>query len=554
MTARGIAPSMLFDRHPARVRTPGAGARRYCLSLAVSCFALVFSSGAVFAEEPEEYHLNLSKGLIHYSHGKYREAERYLSQAQSAKPGDPHAGYYLGQALIRLRRYGEAEERYREILQRHPDDARARLGLGMAQYHQAEYGAALTNLTYAEQSMPDDPVLFYYEGLAYSGVEAYDEAAGKFRRAAELSPDLTQEARYQAGLAYSAGGARDRADQEFHAVIAADPQSKLAQAARDSLQAGEGAGISQAPSKRWDLYLALSAQYDSNVVLLPSGTQPLGGGISRRDDFVSVLFGGGEYRFLQTDTWTAGAGYSLYQNLHARLSDFNVQDHTPTVYVSRRFGMAQLRLQYIFDYVSVGGDSYLLSHAFQPTVTIAESNRTFTLLLFRYQDKDFKEWDRSLDRLGVNQTRDGKNWMFGVSQYYLFPHNRGHVRGGYTFDADRTGGGDVSQAVPGVPSPADWAYNGHRFSAGVAYAPWTSTTFDLGFHFYRQDYLNANSFSDTGATERRDNIYMATVTGVRDVTSWLWVALQYSYTRDQANVAAFDYTRHIVSFTVGGQF
>lgn len=520
------------------------------------CAAALVLPGLVLAEEPEEYHLNLSKGLIHYSQGKYREAERHLSQAQAVKPGDPHAGYYLGQALIRLRRYGEAEERYREILKRHPDDARARLGLGMAQYHQAEFGPALTNLTFAEQALPEDPLLLYYEGLAYSGTKAYGDAADKFRRASELSPALAQEARYQAALAYSAAGERIQADREYRAVIDADPQSNLATSAREALRSGEGAAMTRMPSKRWDLHLAVSAQYDSNVVLQPAGTQPPGGatGISRQDDFVSSLFGGGEYRFVQSEAWTAGAGYLFFQNLHANLSDFDVQNHTPTLYVSRRFGMAQLRLQYIFDYVSVGGDSYLMSHAFQPTVTVAETNRTFTLLLFRYQDKDFKGWNRSLDRLGVNQTRDGKNWMFGVSQYYVFPDNRGHVRGGYTFDADRTGGGDVAQAVPGVPSPADWAYNGHRISAGVAYVPRTGTTLDVGFQYYRQNYLNANSFSNTGTVERRDDVYVATVTGVQDVTARLWLALQYSYIRDQANIVSFDYARHILSFSVGGRF
>ena len=75
----------------------------------------------------------------------------------------------------------------------------------------------------------------------------------------------------------------------------------------------------------------------------------------------------------------------------------------------------------------------------------------------------------------------------------------------------------------------------------------------LAFDYYRQNYSNPNSFSPDG-TVRKDNIYQLTGTAVRDIRSWLWLALQYSYTRDQSNVDAFNYTRNIVSLTVGGAF
>src|SRR4051812_11403102 len=64
-------------------------------------------------EEPREYDFDLSKGLVLYHSERYSEAERYLAEAVKAKPGDPVAGYYLGQSLLRLKRYGTAEERYR---------------------------------------------------------------------------------------------------------------------------------------------------------------------------------------------------------------------------------------------------------------------------------------------------------------------------------------------------------------------------------------------------------------------------------------------------------
>lgn len=503
-------------------------------------------------EEQHEYDFDLSKGLYLYSTRQYQEAERYLREAVAARPGDSQAGYYLGQTLLRLGRYDAAEERFREVLRRHSDDARARMALGMVLYHQDRYSDALTHLSSAEADLPDEPLVYYYEGLAAAALRLFPLASEKFLRAGVLDPELGRDVNYRRGASLASQGKPEQATDAFRtAVLSGAPLSG---------QSGATPLTDAVPlsAKRWDLQAALSLQYDSNVVLLPSGAQPPGGstGISHKSDFVTVLNGRGEYRFIQNDKWTAGAGYGFYQNIHARLSDFDVQNHTPTIYVQRQFGQAQLRLQYILDYVTVGGDPYLLSNALQPILTVPESERTFTQAFVRYQNKDFKSFRDG--QLGVpnntNQTRDANNWMVGGMQYFLFQENRGHVRAGYTFDTDRTGGGDVARAVPGVPSKADWSYTGHRLSTGVSYQPLTATRVDLALDYYRQGYDNPNSFSTTGTTVRKDNIFLLTGTAVQDLRSWLWLAFQYSYTRDDANVPAFNYTRHVVSFTIGGRF
>lgn len=495
-------------------------------------------------EPNQDYDFHLSKGLYLYSRHEDKESQRALAQALSAKPGDPVAGYYLGRSLLRSRQYGAAEDRFREVLQRHPDNGQARLGLGMALYHQGRHADALDNLSAAESRVHDEPLVYYYQGLAAAALHSFKEAGEKFQRAGALDPEYAQDVHYKRGASFYGQGKLEQAADEFRAAMNADVARQAPAAApQDPLRS---------PAKRWDLNAALSLQYDSNVVLLPSGLSTPGNNISRKDDFVTVFAGGGEYRFIQDDTWTVGAGAGFYQNLHAKLSDFNTMDLTPTLYAQRRIGAGSLRFQYLLDYVTVGGDSFLLSNALLSTVTVPESERTYTQAFVRYQHKDFMEFQ--LDRSGVNPTRDANNWMVGAMQYLMFQDNRGHVRAGYTFDTDRTGGGDVAQAVPGLPSKADWSYIGHRFSTGVAFQPLTATKVDLAFDYYRQGYDNPNSFSGSGTTVRKDNVFLLTGTAVRDLNSWLWAAFQYSYTRDDANIAAFSYVRHVVSFTLGGRF
>jgi tetratricopeptide (TPR) repeat protein len=521
---------------------------------------------------PQQYDLALSKGVLKFNQGEYVEATTFFRQALDAKPGDPDASYYLGQTLIRTKRYQDAERLFRTAVEGDPSSGRAKLGLAMAQYHQEKYQEALSHLKAAQLQLPNDPLVYYFQGLTYIRLGAYDKADAPLTKAIQLSPDLVPEGHYQRGVAQYGLGRYDEAAAEFEAAIAAEPNSELAQAARVYLtQIREGTQGTErrrldptqpripapaAVQKRWDLSFSVSPQYDSNVVILPLGVQPPGGssGISQKSDYRTVFTGRGEYRPLQTDNWTVGTAYGFYQSFHHKLSGFDVQDHTPSVYVQHRYGRFQSRMDYLFDYVTVGRDPFLVSHALRPVFSVREGDNWFTQLQLGYQNKDFKD-----DRFALNSTRDGKNWLIGVSQFYHFAENAGVVRVGYIYDTDRTGGGSPSVAF--APSNADWAYTGHRFSTGLRLPPVWTLTPDFTFDYYRQNYDNPNffsvdpnNFSQGGRTVRHDNIYIVTAGVSRPIAQRIFLGLQYSYTRDVANIPLFNYERMVYSLTLSGSF
>jgi Flp pilus assembly protein TadD len=519
---------------------------------------------------PQQYDLALSKGVLKFNQGQYEDAGTFFRQALDAKPGDPDASYYLGQSLIRTKRYQEAEMLFKTAVEGDPASGRAKLGLAMAQYHQEKYQEALNHLSEAQTQVPNDPLIYYFQGLSYIRLGAYDKADAPLTKAIQLSPDLAPEGRYQRGVAQYGLGRYDEAASEFEAAIAAEPTSELAQAARiyltnirDGSQGTERRRLDPtqpripvptATQKRWDLSFSVSPQYDSNVVILPLGVQPPGGstGISRKSDYRTVFTGRGEYRALQTDNWTVGTTYGFYQSFHSTLSGFDVQDHTPSVYVQHRYGRFQSRMDYLFDYVTVGRDPFLVSHALRPVFSVREGDRWFTQLQLGYQNKDFKS-----DRFALNSTRDGKNWLLGVSQFYHFAENAGIARVGYIFDTDRTGGGSPSVAF--APNNSDWSYTGHRFSTGLRMPPVYTWTPDFTFDYYRQNYDNPNFFSSTnplvgGRTVRHDDIYIVTAGISRPMTQHLFLGFQYSYTRDMANIPLFNYERMVYSVTLSGSF
>jgi len=430
-----------------------------------------------------------------------------------------------------------------------PTRPQAWLGLGIAQAYLGRYHEALASLNVAQQLDSQNPLVYFYQGVVSHELKAFNQSPALFSRAMALSPDLTPTARYYTGMSYYERGLLDQAQREFEAAIAqGEPESELARTARAILQQRMAA-----PSgpKQWDLNLSVSGQYDSNVVLLPIGIQPPGGstGISQKDDFRMTVYARGEYRPIQTTDWTAGISYGFYQSLHQTLTAFDIQDHAPSVFVQRQIGIVTARLQYAFDYVRVGQDPFLLAHAVQPIVTFAEGDRLFTQLQFRYQDKNFQD-----DRFVGNSFRDGKNWLAGITQYAYFAQGTAHIRAGYTFDTDRTGGGHPAVATPGVQTSADWSYRAHRLSAGLGLPKVMTLESSLAFDYYFMNYDNPNSFSSDGSTKRRDNVMFFTATIGRSITKALSIAAEYNYTRDQSNLAVFDYNRSIFSLTLSSRF
>ena len=517
--------------------------------LNVAIFLAVASSYAQVALPSESYDLNFSKGLAEYSLDRYDSAERFFRQALEAQPGDPQATFYLGQTLTRAKKYEAAESLFRKLLETDPSSGRGQLGLGIVLYNRERYRDALSSLANAEKALPNEPLVYYYQGLSHYQLAEYDQIPPRLLRALTLGPDLGPSAHYYSGLAYYERGVLEEAQAEFEAVRDVDPQSDLGKSAADYLEQIKR-GV-RAPGKRkiWDLTLSVSAQWDDNVVALPRGTslRPEATGIPRQSDYSTVFFLRGEVRPFQRGLLLAGANYSFYQSLHRTLSGFDVESHTPVVFLQHTAGPVQTRLQYVLDYVQVGRSPYLVAHAFAPIVTVTEASNLFTQFQLRYQEQDYQH-----GRFKFNSLRDGHNWLIGATQFWLYAKNTAHVRAGYLYDNQVTGGKGVSLAT--IASAADWAYEGHRFLVGTTLPPMYQVRLDVGFDYYLQNYDSANSFSSGGDVFRMDQVYTYTVTASRQVAERLALALQYLHTRAESNVAAFDYNRNIYAVILTGQF
>src|SRR2546422_6551121 len=238
-----------------------------------------------------------------------------------------------------------SEAVFRKLLQMQPGSGRAYLGLGIVLHNQERYREALDSLAQAEKASPNEALVYYYQGLSHFKLAEYQQMPPRFLRAMTLGPDLSSSAHYYSGLAYYQQGILDEARAEFEEAQKLEPESEFGKSAAAYLeQIKTGVPIQQ--RKRWDLTFSVSSQWDDNVVLLPSGFSPPAGptGISRSSDYRTALYLRGETRAFEQGPFVAGASYALYQSFHRTLSAFDVESHTPTVFVQHtEIGRASCR-------------------------------------------------------------------------------------------------------------------------------------------------------------------------------------------------------------------
>jgi len=169
----------------------------------------------------------------------------------------------------------------------------------------------------ALQKHPDDPTATLYLGIAQSR-SGNKEAGLSLKKALALNPTNLR-TNLELGIFYFNQSAFGEAEDHFNTTKKLVPQTELSDMADKYLRVMKQGGA----EKPWSLNISLGGQYDSNVSIAPDGT-PLPEGITHKSDWRAIAYLNGRYTFINTRTVEGSAGYSLYQSLHSRLSDFDV--------------------------------------------------------------------------------------------------------------------------------------------------------------------------------------------------------------------------------------
>ncbi len=471
-------------------------------------------------------------GVEAYESGSYQEAINSLKKAIELEPGNLEFQYYLGLTYSAMGKYEEALEVFGKIVEREPVTFRkAYFEIAAVYSKQKQYQKAIDTLSLVEEIAPKDVRVYLEKGYAFQKIKKYDLAIQNFNKAKDLEPKMLQLIYYNIGAAYFEAEAFDKAEEMFAKSIEVNPDTSVAQNARQAIVNARGAKKARRP---WYLSGSFTLSYDDNVLQKAleqaAIVSPTGETLDEADFFQTLIIRGG-YKLLNRKDLELGAGYSLYCTGYRDLVDSNIIGHIPHLYLNYNRHPFYFRLPYEFSYYRTGGkengqdmgfyltfgsdsDKKLKMHALSPTLTIVEPHNLKSEITFAYQDMDY------LDHV----TSDADQFSIGIVQYYQFSNKEIYPRAGYKYGSE-----DADQSI--------YSYKYHQLLLGIASAlPWWKTRGDISLTYEKTAFHSNPFYTLTG--EREDKKYILALSIAKPLSDIFQLAFSYSYTHSDSNVSS----------------
>jgi hypothetical protein len=404
-----------------------------------------------------------------------------------------------------------------------------KMARGVLAFESGKFPEAAGEFQAALSEKPDDPAATLYLGIVQS--RAGDpQAEVTLKKAVGLNPKDAR-ANFELGILYYQKNIPEEANDYFEAAAALSPGSEIAARSQEFRKAS--GGRMGAKTKPWSLSLGLQGQYDSNVVLSPSGAA-LPQGISGKSDYRTVALLDGRYRFLSGPTGNLSAGYGFYRSWHGDLTAYDVLRHA----LDLRGGIplcsfAGVEAAYTFEYVDVSSEKFSGTHGVGAGVTVREGKGHSTSLRYQYRHAGYG--DAAL--FPSNSDRDGDNHLVGVTQRASFGKSVS-VSAGYAHDEDRA-------------KQAWWDAKGDKGFAAIGIsAPYRTS---LGFYgeYYKKRY---GAVDPQFSVRREDRTTTLSATADISFTDNYGLSLGYSYVKNDSGIPALEYTRSITSATLTARY
>lgn len=403
-----------------------------------------------------------------------------------------HIAY--GVSALEINHYRDAADEFRAALKEHPDDPTATLYLGIAQSRSMDKEAA-SSLKKALAINPENPRTNLELGILYFNQSAFSEAEDYFINTKKLAP-----------------------------------KTEFSEMAEKYLRAIKGGGA----EKPWALHISAGGQYDNNVAIV-SDDIPLPESVSHKSDWRAIFYLKGIYTIFSSKAFESSAGYSLYQSLHSRLSDFDLTQHLFELKgVYTLAPSVKLNGAYSFEYIYLGGDDYDYAHAFSPSLTLTEGKGISTVIDYRYRYSHFMD----SDLFTTNSARTGSNNLIGITQNFPIGNSIA-AKVGYSHDEDST-------------KKDYWDYSGDKVFLGLRFSMPYRSFLDLYGDYYKRDYDGADPAISDANRNDTSRTYSASLT--KAFGDRYSLTLAQLYTRNRSNIEAYDYNRAITSLFLNVRF
>ncbi|HXQ21260.1 MAG TPA: tetratricopeptide repeat protein [Candidatus Acidoferrales bacterium] len=514
--------------------------RRSVIAFVALCCLLAAGT----ARASEQSQLLSSRGLVEFHADRIAKALELFEQAVAADPQDMYARYYHATARGRLGDFDSAIADLRAVLAAMPYLDQAALDLGVALIQTHKYREALPLLRQAQRTSDLDGEASLFLGLGQLRLDRIREGRRNFQRAAAKGENQRLTATYYEGVADYQEGYWASAEAHFAEVIKESPDSAIGREAAAFLTK-----IRRGQQQRYQVYGALGFQYDSNVVLAPSDEAiKSSNDISKQADGRGTISAGGLYIPWRSDHLQLSLGYDFYQSLHFKLSDFNLEDHGPSMQLSGHTGPIQYGVIGRYDYYLLESDSFLQEGTVLPWIAILDGRVGRTEVSYRMRRRDFKKL--SFD------VRDSFNHAAAVRETIYLGAPERSVSIGYQFDRE--------DPVPsarleheGVFTESDarsFAYDGHELDAGVGWAFPYAVTADATYAFRYELYAAESENPLDNLQPRKDKEHQFVIALRKQLNEWFDVTAAFLGDFNNSNDPRFKYDRQIVSLTLGVRY
>lgn len=398
---------------------------------------------------------------------------------------------------------------------------------GIADLETKHYRDAIDEFRAALKEHPNDHTATLYLGIAQSR-SGNREAGDSLNKALTLNPNYPR-TNLELGIFHFNQSAFGEARNLFNTTKKLAPQTELSDMAENYLRVMDDGKT----GKPWSLQISLGGQYDSNVAIV-ADAQPIPPGISDKSDWRAVVYLKGRYTFINSKDVEGSAGYSLYQSLHSKQSDFNVTQHLfelKGAYTVNR--SLKLAGTYAFEYVYLGGDGYDYAHSITPSLTLSEGKGFSTVLEYRYQYNHFMD----TELFTTNSFRTGSNNMIGITQNIPLS----------TSIAAKVG---VTREFNAADKEY-WDYTGNKVFAGLNFNLPYRLFLNLYGDYYSRDYEGIDPAFDS---VRKDTNYTVSASLTKAYSNQLSITLAQLYTKNNSNKDYYDYTRSITSLFLNVRF
>jgi tetratricopeptide (TPR) repeat protein len=521
-------------------------------TLFFSCFFtfLIFISfipHAVSAPPP-----SLDDGINQYREENYEEAITILEKVREKDPASSMAAYFLGMAYKQTLDFEKAASNLRDAVTLNPKIKEALVELIDMLYQTNRLEEAKKWIGVAEQEQISPAMVSFLKGMILAKENKNREAIEAFEKAEKLDPGLTQSCEFQIGVCYLKERNLAMARTRFQASVTRDPLSDLASFARQYQDIVEQ-GIYQARPLR--LTVGMFAGYDSNIVSKPT-EESVAGGITDESGLVLSSSARVDYIPQLEGPWLFNAQYAFGSTLNSKHTHSH-DSLVNTFFVSPGYNFGRFALNLNAGYTNV----LLRTDPGVSSSTDAESNPGYK----RYQD--YTTVGPAL-RFFINQTNNLEFFVgFDKKEYYnqkissaeaikdtegirtyvswiwLFKENA-FLNLRYEFNKDHADG-------------IWWENEGNRFTANVSIPLLEMETakrvgalsLQLTGSAFFQDFKYEQPFQDKdGSTQnaaRQDKAYTGSTGLAWAIHKNISLIVQYTRTKVDSNIPAYEYTRNL---------